>query len=71
MLLIIFAKMCGILAAFGLTGDAVANRRQLLKLSKLLRHRGPDANSMWNSTDGRNFIGHERLTIIDVSDAGK
>jgi asparagine synthetase B (glutamine-hydrolysing) len=61
--------MCGILAAFGLTGDAEKNRRQLLRLSKLLRHRGPDANALW--TDGTNWIAHERLTIIDVSDAGR
>jgi len=61
--------MCGILAAFGLTGDAEKNRRELLRLSKLLRHRGPDANALW--TDGTNWIAHERLTIIDVSDAGR
>jgi asparagine synthase (glutamine-hydrolysing) len=31
--------MCGILAALGVTGDAEKNRREILKLSRLLRHR--------------------------------
>lgn len=63
--------MCGILAAFGLTGTPEQNRRELLKLSKLLRHRGPDANSMYTSKLGDVCICHERLQIVDISDAGK
>lgn len=63
--------MCGILAAFGLTGTPVQNRRELLKLSKLLRHRGPDANSAYVNDVGDVVICHERLQIVDVSDAGR
>lgn len=33
--------MCGILAALMMSGDAEKNRRDVLKRSKLLRHRGP------------------------------
>ena len=43
----------------------------MLKCSKLLRHRGPDANSIYQSADGRNFIAFERLQIIDVTDGGR
>lgn len=43
----------------------------MLRQSKLLRHRGPDANSIWQSTDGNSFIAFERLQIIDVTDGGK
>lgn len=39
--------------------------------SRLLRHRGPDANAIWQSADGKNCIAFERLQIIDVSDNGK
>ncbi|KAK9814108.1 hypothetical protein WJX72_000787 [[Myrmecia] bisecta] len=63
--------MCGILAALGLTGDAEKNRRELLKCSKLLRHRGPDANSIYQSAAGDVFLAFERLSIIDPSDCGR
>lgn len=64
-------SMCGILAALGLQGDPEKNRRLILRQSKLLRHRGPDANSIYQSADGQNFIAFERLQIIDVTDGGK
>mmetsp|Transcript_277 Transcript_277/g.911 ORF Transcript_277/g.911 Transcript_277/m.911 type:complete len:666 (-) Transcript_277:217-2214(-) len=53
--------MCGILAVFGLTGDVRANRKQILKLSKRLRHRGPD----WSSIKVRDscFLCHERMAV--------
>ena len=63
--------MCGILAALGLTGDPETNRRLVLRCSKLLRHRGPDANSIYQSRDGKNFLAFERLQIIDPSDGGR
>eukprot|EP00884_Botryococcus_braunii_P006202 jgi/Botrbrau1/15583/Bobra.0288s0002.1 len=63
--------MCGILAALGLVGDAEVIRRKVLKQSRLLRHRGPDASAAWQSADGKNCISFERLQIIDVTDGGK
>lgn len=63
--------MCGILAALGITGDPETNRRQILKLSKLLRHRGPDQNALYQAPDGRAFIAFERLMIVDPTDSGR
>jgi asparagine synthase (glutamine-hydrolysing) len=63
--------MCGILAALGVTGDSELNRRDILKLSKLLRHRGPDATGVYEAPDGRAFIAFERLSIVDPSSSGK
>jgi asparagine synthetase B (glutamine-hydrolysing) len=63
--------MWGILAALGLERSPEKNRRMLLKQSKLLRHRGPDANSIWQSADGSNALAFERLQIIDVTDGGR
>lgn len=65
--------MCGILAALGLQGDPEKNRRMMLRQSKLLRHRGPDANAVWQGQKGdkQYFICFERLQIIDVTDGGK
>ena len=63
--------MCGILAALGITGDAETNRRQILKLSKTLRHRGPDQNAIYQAPDGKAFIAFERLMIVDPTDSGR
>lgn len=66
--------MCGILAALGLAGgqaEAEKNRRDILKLSRLLRHRGPDQNSVYQAPDGRAFMAFERLMIVDPTDTGR
>ena len=63
--------MCGILAALGLAGSPEAHRRAVLRAAKLLRHRGPDASSCWQSPDGAHALAFERLQIIDVTDGGK
>lgn len=60
------------MAALGLQGaDPEIMRRDMLRLSKLLRHRGPDQNAMYQSADGRAFIAFERLMIVDPTDSGK
>jgi len=67
--------MCGILAALGLQAGDFAqkekNRRDILKLSRLLRHRGPDQNSVYQAPDGRAFIAFERLMIVDPTETGR
>jgi asparagine synthetase B (glutamine-hydrolysing) len=67
--------MCGILAALGVVGDPDATRATVVRQARLLRHRGPDASSVWQSAGAgggpHNFIAFERLQIIDTSDAGR
>jgi asparagine synthase (glutamine-hydrolysing) len=63
--------MCGILAALGISGDPETNRREILKMSKLLRHRGPDQNSIYQAPDGKAFIAFERLMIVDPTNSGR
>jgi hypothetical protein len=67
--------MCGILAALGLPSggpqEADKQRREVLKQSRLLRHRGPDQNSCYQAPDGRAFITFERLMIVDPTDTGR
>ncbi|CAG9460254.1 unnamed protein product [Pedinophyceae sp. YPF-701] len=63
--------MCGILAAYGLTGDPEKNRRLILRLSKLLRHRGPDGNAVYVNAEHGVYLAHERLNIVDVTDHGR
>lgn len=59
--------MCGIagLIGFGRTG-----RENMEKMKTRMAHRGPDADGTWNSPDGRVVLGHQRLSILDLSDAG-
>lgn len=35
-----------------------------------LRHRGPDAQGEWTSPDGKIWLGHTRLSIVDLSVTG-
>lgn len=35
-----------------------------------LRHRGPDDSGIWQSPDGRVALGHTRLSVLDLSEAG-
>jgi asparagine synthase (glutamine-hydrolysing) len=57
--------MCGIVAIAG---------KQTVKLPQVildqLYHRGPDSGSIWYSDDHKVAIGHRRLSIVDLSDAG-
>ena len=56
--------MCGIIAAVSKHGGICA--RRLARATRRLRHRGPDAQHVWTSPDGRAGLGHARLSIIDL-----
>eukprot|EP00013_Stygamoeba_regulata_P013225 CAMPEP_0177688732 /NCGR_PEP_ID=MMETSP0447-20121125/34806_1 /TAXON_ID=0 /ORGANISM="Stygamoeba regulata, Strain BSH-02190019" /LENGTH=568 /DNA_ID=CAMNT_0019199035 /DNA_START=34 /DNA_END=1740 /DNA_ORIENTATION=+ len=61
--------MCGILCGLGLQGDQFEIIMRILKLSKLLRHRGPDwsGHAIKSSPNGGfNVLAHERLAIVDL-----
>ena len=61
--------MCGIagLLTPG-SGDADGISATLKKMTHSLAHRGPDAEGYW--TEGEVALGHRRLSILDLSDAG-
>ena len=61
--------MCGIagLLTPG-SGDADGITATLQKMIRSLTHRGPDAEGYW--TEGGVALGHRRLSILDLSDAG-
>lgn len=59
--------MCGI---YGWINDASASPQQLDRMGKLIAHRGPDDRGQYFSASGRVALGHNRLSIIDLSDAG-
>ncbi|MGK6352740.1 asparagine synthase B [Parapedobacter sp. DT-150] len=55
--------MCGIIGAFDLKVKAEELRPQVLKMSKRIRHRGPDWSGIYSSE--RAILAHERLAIVD------
>ena len=59
--------MCGILAAFGNSWRPEQLRQMLLTQ----KHRGPDAEDIYISASRIAGLGHNRLSIIDLSEAAK
>ncbi len=62
--------MCGIVGIAGAKVGAKADREWLVRARDSLRHRGPDDAGAWWTDDGRVGLGHRRLAIIDLSQAG-
>ncbi len=59
--------MCGISGEARFDG-AVPDADAVARMSDAMRSRGPDGEGVWS--DGWVTLGHRRLTIIDLSDAG-
>lgn len=60
--------MCGIAGFFNLDGQPISSVL-LRKMTDAIAHRGPDGEGFY--TDGFIGLGHRRLAIIDLSDAGR
>ncbi len=60
--------MCGIA---GIVTVGRANVHAVRAMTDVLRHRGPDGEGHWTSDDGHCALGHRRLSIIDLSPAGR
>lgn len=64
--------MCGLTGFF--TTDSTRKRGDLLgiarRMTDSLRHRGPDAGDVWEDPSNGLFLGHRRLSIIDLSKDG-
>jgi asparagine synthase (glutamine-hydrolysing) len=59
--------MCGIAGMFGPVFDRQALERMVLRQA----HRGPDAQGLYEDPSGIAGLGHNRLSIIDLSPAGR
>jgi asparagine synthase (glutamine-hydrolysing) len=63
--------MCGINGIFAYDDRSEAvSREELLRTRDRMTTRGPDGCGEWISDDGRIGLGHRRLSIIDLSEAG-
>src|SRR5438067_5292656 len=59
--------MCGIAGI--ISADGCLSEREVAASLEAQAHRGPDASGAWS--DGYCALGHVRLAIIDLSDAGR
>lgn len=63
--------MCGIVGAFDLQGRELPVSEDIAdRVLGLIAHRGPDDQGKWWSQSRSVFLGHRRLSIIDLSPAG-
>ena len=62
--------MCGISGIIGLDdfSNWGAAADVVVKMNRAMAHRGPDATGVW-SDEAEVVLGHQRLSIIDTSDA--
>ena len=61
--------MCGITAIFNIHSNAADLRQQALKMSKRIRHRGPDWSGIYQGKTA--ILAHERLSIVDPASGGQ
>lgn len=63
--------MCGISGVLDWDGVVRGGFAHPSGMVRAMRHRGPDAQGEWTSPDGRAWLGHDRLSIIDLSESGR
>jgi asparagine synthase (glutamine-hydrolysing) len=63
--------MCGIAGVLSYDLAAEAAQSAVSAMQERLRHRGPDDEGIWVAPCGRCVLGHRRLSIIDLSSAGR
>ncbi len=62
--------MCGIAGFCNFHGSVKMQEENLEKMKQRMFHRGPDAGGSYVSEDGKVALGHRRLSIVDLSEAG-
>ena len=64
--------MCGITGFWHRDGRAPNDPTRVIEaMTATLFHRGPDDGDTWRDADARLALGHRRLSIIDLSQAGR
>ena len=62
--------MCGISGFIIQKPTPIFTLDSLKKMVSTLSHRGPNSKGYWNNLNETQFIGHTRLSIMDLSDNG-
>jgi len=63
--------MCGINGILYFNTENANQAESTVKeMNRLIRHRGPDDTGIWTNASGKVCLGHQRLSIIDLSPSG-
>ncbi|MFW0778060.1 MAG: asparagine synthase (glutamine-hydrolyzing) [Rickettsiales bacterium] len=61
--------MCGIAGTFSLNGSVIPGLASSLAcMNKLIAHRGPDGQGVWQAENHSSGLAHRRLSIIDLTE---
>ena len=65
--------MCGLVGflSFERPFERERGQRIVREMAKALDYRGPDMDGYWSSPDERCHLGHKRLAVIDLTEAGR
>jgi asparagine synthase (glutamine-hydrolysing) len=63
--------MCGIAGIFNFASTPVDDQPVATRMRDAMIHRGPDACGLYQNPDRRVVLAHRRLSIVDLSDAGR
>jgi asparagine synthase (glutamine-hydrolysing) len=61
--------MCGIVGIIS-SQESFVHRNELVKMTNIIVHRGPDGDGHWVNPSGQVGFGHRRLSILDLSNHG-
>lgn len=62
--------MCGIAGLYAAFDPRLATREAAARMCAAIAHRGPDGEGFWVDAEAGVALGHRRLAIIDLSEAG-
>ena len=62
--------MCGITGIILEKKNSLINLSSIEKMTRELAHRGPDGEGYWVSKNELQYLGHRRLSIIELSEKG-
>lgn len=63
--------MCGIAGILGLNDAFPVGEDVVVRMRETLVHRGPDDCGAWHTAEDRVALAHRRLSIVDLSQAGR
>src|SRR5215467_12619719 len=63
--------MCGIVGVCCFAASGRDEQPHVQRMRDTMIHRGPDDAGIWQSADRRVTLGHRRLSIVDLSAAGR
>ncbi len=62
--------MCGIVGVVHAPRAGGVDASVVKRMTDRMQHRGPDGSGLWVSSDGLIALGHRRLAILDLTEAG-